>query len=519
MTVRRWRKKPGESVAKGDVLLEVESDEGLVEVEANVSGTLTRVLVGEGTTIAVNTPVAVIGDAGVASEQAGRPEENKPAGDGSGKRPAGGNVIPILMPKAGQTMEEGVLIKWHKKPGDMIAKGEVIFEIETDKATMDVEATDAGRLARIVVQEGGMAKVMEPVAYLADNDADVDAFVAGRGGAASVGEQGQEGTEEATKRQSDEATKGWREGREAGGHEGPGDDATKRRSDGGGRVKASPAARKIAGERGIDLATVGAGSGPGGRILSTDVPLAARAAAPAPAAPVAVAPAAPAMPVSGEVVRKRMSQMRKAIAKNLSLSKQTIPHFYIKQTIDAQPLFDFYQGEKAKYPCSINDVIIMACARAMMEFPAFRSQIVGDEIVTYPSANIGVAVGLDDGLVVPVLIAAEKMTLKQIGAESKRIAAAAKAGKIEGMGKGLFTISNMGMFGVEEFQAIINPPETAILAVATIREQVIVSGGTMRPGKVMTLTLSVDHRVIDGVLAARFLARLKELLEWPGQMV
>ena len=506
MTVRRWRKKPGESVAKGDILLEVESDEGLVEVEAVVSGTLTKVLVGEGTTIAVNTPVAVIGDAGVASEQAGRPEENKPAGDGSGKQTAGGNVIPILMPKAGQTMEEGVLIKWHKKPGDMIAKGEVIFEIETDKATMDVEATDAGRLARIVVQEGGMAKVMEPVAYLADNDADVDAFVAGRGGAAPVGEQGQEGAE--ARRSA--------EGSGFGVQSSVGESVP---TTSGGRAKASPAARKVARERGVDLSAVGAGSGPGGRILSTDVPLAARAAAPAPAAPVAVAPAAPAMPVSGEVVRKRMSQMRKAIARNLSLSKQTIPHFYIKQTIDAQPLFDFYQGEKAKYPCSINDVIIMACARAMMEFPAFRSQIVGDEIVTYPSANIGVAVGLDEGLVVPVLVAAEKMTLKQIGAESKRIAAAAKAGKIEGMGKGLFTISNMGMFGVEEFQAIINPPETAILAVATIREQVIVSGGTMRPGKVMTLTLSVDHRVIDGVLAARFLARLKELLEWPGQMM
>ena len=179
----------------------------------------------------------------------------------------------------------------------------------------------------------------------------------------------------------------------------------------------------------------------------------------------------------------------------------------------------FYQGEKAKYLCSINDVVVMACAKAIREFALLRSRIEGDEIVQFEEVNIGIAVGMEEGLVVPVVVNADQKSLKELGVESKRIATSAKAGKIEGMGKGLFTITNMGMLGVEEFGAIINPPESAILAVGAVREDVIVSGGTLRLGKVMTLTLSVDHRVIDGMLAARFIARLKELLEWPAQMM
>ena len=159
-----------------------------------------------------------------------------------------------------------------------------------------------------------------------------------------------------------------------------------------------------------------------------------------------------------------MSNMRKAIARNLLHSKQNIPHFYIKNTIDAGPMYSFYKQEKAKYPCSVNDVVIMACARAIQEFPVFRSQIDKDEIVEFPNSNIGIAVGLEKGLVVPVLMAAEKLTLQQIGSESKRLAGVAKGGKIENMGKGVFTISNMGMFGVPEFTPIINPPKRRLWA-------------------------------------------------------
>jgi pyruvate dehydrogenase E2 component (dihydrolipoamide acetyltransferase) len=213
-----------------------------------------------------------------------------------------------------------------------------------------------------------------------------------------------------------------------------------------------------------------------------------------------------------------MSQMRRAIAKNLLLSKQTIPHFYVRLTIDADPLFAFYQAEKTRYPVSLNDVVVMACAKTIMEFPAFRSRLENEEIVESPSANIGVAVAMDDGLIVPVVMSAERLSLRQIAGETKRIAAAAKSGKIEGMGSGVFTITNMGMFGVEEFGAIINPPEAAILAVGTAREAVVVKDGAMRAGRVMTMTLSADHRLIDGATAAKFLARLKLILESPSQL-
>jgi len=381
-----------------------------------------------------------------------------------------------------------------------IKKGDVIFEIETDKATLEVEAVDEGRLARIVLAEGGVAKVLEPVAYLANNDADVDAYIAAQGSTAEATSAAPgEVKAEAPAAVSSSPT-------------------TPAVTSGDGRVKASPAAKKIAQERGVDLKAVGAGSGPGGRILSTAVP-AAGATKKADAAPAFAPSVTPAPVVEGEVVRKRMSGMRKAIARNLLASKQNIPHFYIKTTIVADQLYAFYQLEKAKYPCSLNDVVVMACAKAIQEFPAFRSKLDKEEIIEYPNSNIGIAVGMDDGLVVPVMIGVEQMTLKQIGAESKRIATSARSGKIEGMGKGVFTITNLGMFGVTEFSAIINPPEASILAVGAVREEVIVSGGTMRPGRVMTMTLSADHRIIDGMLAAKFMARLKEILEYPQQLV
>lgn len=489
-TVRRWRKKPGEAVVKGDILLEIEFEQGLVEIEAGVAGQLQQVLVGEGRTVAVGSPLAVIGEGSAA--------EVKPAMAETKSNPAsGGKVVAVLMPKAGQSMEEGLLVKWHVQVGQEIKAGQVIFEIETDKATMDVEATDSGKLARIVLGEGQVCKVLEPVAYLAESPADVEAFLASQGtpGAPAAPPQPPASAPLPTPSQAVQQVLA--------------------AIGSGERVKASPAARKIAEERGVDLGLIGVGSGPGGRILSTDLP----PAAPAVAGPAAAATAAASVTTAEGVVRKKMSPMRKAIAKNLTLSKQTVPHFYVKLSINAEPLHAFYQGEKAKYPCSLNDVVIMACAQGIKEFAGFRSRIEGEEIVEFPSANIGIAVGLEEGLVVPVLVGAEKLSLKEIGVASKRLAVSAKNGKIEGMGKGVFTISNMGMFGVEEFSAIINPPESAILAVGAMREEVIVSGGTLKAGRVMTLSLSVDHRVVDGMMAAKFMGRLKELLEWPAQMV
>ncbi len=492
-TIRRWLKRVGDAVGQGETVVEVETEEGLLQVESGIGGILRELLVSEGKTVPVDTAIAVIGGAAPATGQQAKVDLSAQAKPQQGNKPMG-KVTPILMPKAGQSMEEGTLVKWHVKPGDLIAKGQVIFEIETDKATMEVEAIDEGKVAVLVLDEGGTLPVLQPVAYLAENAADVEAFIAaqppGTGQPSVSNEQPVAASDASAVAPAPAAVSE------------------------GGRVKASPAARRIASERGVDISTIGMGSGPGGRIVSTDVPL---KATPVPARTAAVA--APAVAPPQGAVRKRMSKMRKAIAANLLLSKQTIPHFYIRATINADPLYSFYQGEKAKYPCSLNDVVVMACAKAISEFPAFRSRLDGDEMIEVPTANVGVAVGMDDGLVVPVLVAAEQMTLKQIGSETKRIAGNARGGKIEAMGQGVFTITNMGMFGVEEFSAIINPPEAAILAVGAMREQVIVSGGTLRAGRVMTMTLSADHRIIDGMLAAKFMARLKELLEWPAQLV
>ena len=409
-----------------------------------------------------------------------------------------GKVIPILMPKAGQSMEEGVIVKWHVQPGAAINKGMVLFEIETDKATLEVEAADSGRLARIVVAESGSSPVLLPVAYLADNDADVDAFIAAQGGGAAPA------TTTASAAPAAEAEK------QTVSVSAPA--ATTET----GRVKASPAARKLASERGVDLATVAQGSGPGGRILSTDVP-AANAGVAKPA--VAAAPPIAQGELPAGAVRKRMSGMRKAIARNLTLSKTTIPHWYISARINAGPMMAFYKSQKAKIGCSVNDVIVMACAKAIMEFPAMHSRVDGETVIEFPGANIGVAVGMDDGLVVPVVMNAEKLTLEQLGNETKRLANQARAGKIENMGQGIFTISNLGMFGVDDFVAIINPPEAAILAVSAVREDVIVKDGAIKAGQTMNLTLSSDHRLIDGTLGAQFMARLKVLLENPIQLI
>ncbi|MFA6186919.1 MAG: dihydrolipoamide acetyltransferase family protein [Phycisphaerae bacterium] len=382
-------------------------------------------------------------------------------------------VIPILMPQAGQSMEEGTILSWKAKIGDKIAVGQIIFEIETDKATMEVEAVDAGRLSKIVVSEGQIVPVKTPVAYLADSDSDVEAFLAGQTAPNSVPDKKLEKpiiqtvTIEQTKVEAS-------------------------------RQKVSPAARKLAEQKGIDTSSISAGSGIGGRIITNDLQSSSDKSTP-----------------SQPVAAPKMSKMRKVIAERLTFSKQNIPHFYIKLTIDARELFSLYKKTKPQLLCSVNDFVIKACAKAIRQHASFRSQYKNEQIVEFPNVNIGVAVGLDDGLVVPVVLDADKMDLKALAARVKVIIENARNGKIEGMGQGVFTITNLGMFGTEEFSAIINPPESAILAVGAIRENIKVENGAMQPTRLMTLTLSVDHRVIDGVAAAKFLQTIKELLEKP----
>jgi pyruvate dehydrogenase E2 component (dihydrolipoamide acetyltransferase) len=391
---------------------------------------------------------------------------------------------PILLPQAGNSMEEGRILAWRVKPGDRVKAGDVLFDLETDKATLEVEAEVAGRLSLILVKEGQTAAVKTPVAYFGEDDAQVAALVG------QVKPKSEEEKPLVMFSQEPAAVK-------------PAVSDLFAPS----RQRVSPLARKAANEKGVELRSI-AGTGPDGRVLLKDV----LAAAQAPSTPIQ-----PIKPIAGGE-RRPMTKMRKAIAKNLSISKQTLPHWYLKLTIEADALMSFYKKEKSLYPCSVNDVIVFAVSRALLEFPVFLDQVDGDDLVRRDAINIGLAVGLEAGLVVPVLKNADSLSLKGIAAETRRLIEAAKVGKVEGMGEGVFTISNLGMFGVEEFSAIINPPESGILAVGAAREEVIVKDGAMRPGRRMTLTLSADHRTIDGTTGAQFMARLKALLENPASI-
>ncbi len=407
-------------------------------------------------------------------------------------------MIKITMPKAGQSMEEGTILCWRKSEGEQVGKGDILLEIETDKANMEVEAVESGVLRRILCPAGTTVPVLAPIAFLADGAEDISREVALAeaelhfvlsAGHRSSGVAGP--AEAAAEPVPDTPVAASKPAPPAGVPETmPGE------------IKASPAARRNARESGIDLSTLRPGTGPGGRILSTDVMRATTVP----------------QGSQGQPVPRPMSGMRRAIARSLLASKQNIPHFYMRLTIDAGPLIAFYQAQKAKYVCTFNDVLTLACARVIRDFPAFRTQVRNDEFVEYPTANIGIAVGMEDGLRVPVLVAADRMSLRQVASENRRIVDAAKLGKVEAMGQGVFTLSNLGMYGVEEFAAIINPPEAALLAVGAVRETVVVKDGAMRAARVMTMTLSADHRIIDGLIAARFLNRLKAELESPESL-
>lgn len=475
-TLLRWFKGTGEPFAADDQLVELEIEEAILAVSAGTAGVLATTLVVAGQTV---QPGAVLAEfRTTASAEAVPSKSEDPVNEPL--PPDNSEVVPILMPQAGNSMEEGTVIEWRVKEGDTIDVGQIICEIETDKATMEYESPAAGRLARVVAQVGEPVAVKEPIAFLAEDDAAVETYL--RQGAGAVPQTKAAATPVVESKRSPLPPA------EAGSPSG--------------RVKASPAARKLAAEQGIALATLGAGSGPAGRILSFDV---ARGDAAKPASG------------NGQSNRRPMSKMRRAIGVNLQKSKQTIPHFYVRLTIDAEPLMRFYEAQKPLAGCSLNDLIVLGVGRAMRDFPAVRSQIDGDFLVEFPHANIGIAVGVDEGLVVPVVLNVDTLSLAELAKETKRVVQAGRKGVLENVGKGNFTISNLGMYGVEEFGAIINPPESGILAVSAVRETVMVKDGAMRPGKVMTMTLSADHRVVDGVLAAKFMGRLREILENPTQ--
>lgn len=482
----QWLKDVGAKVEKDSVICIVQAGRDLFEVKSNASGVLSEALIYAGGVFDADMPIAVIDEK--TQNATSNTEKSSKSGDNKMNQKADassqGTVTPILMPQAGQSMEEGTILSWKVAEGDRIEVGQIIMEIETDKATMEVEAVDAGRIAKIVAAEGAIVEVKVPVAYLAEEGVDVDAVLGGSSSSGSAAAPQAAAAPKAAAAPEKPAAKVQK--------------PVAASISESGRVKASPAARKAAIDKGVDLATVG-GSGPGGRVISSDVENAESAPA--------------------EARTYAVSKMRKAIANNLLYSKQNVPHFYAKTTIDAGALFSTYRKTKEQFKCSVNDFVVYACAKAIRQYSAFRSQYKNAEITETPSVNIGIAVGTDDGLTVPVVLDADKMNFKQLAAKTLQVVESARKGKLEGLGQGVFTITNLGMFGVEDFSAIINPPESAILAVGAIREGVVVENGAIRPTRLMAMTISADHRVIDGVLAAKFLQTLKELLENPQQLI
>jgi pyruvate dehydrogenase E2 component (dihydrolipoamide acetyltransferase) len=440
-------------------------------------------------------------------------------------------ITKVVLAKLSPTMDEGTVVKWTRGEGDAVKVGDVLAEIETDKANMEMEALGAGILRKILVPAGGKAPVGALIGVIADAGEDLGALLseassaapaAGRAPAPAVSAPAAAETAPPPPQTAPAAPPPAAAAPDAPAP--PAHAETETRADGG-RVKASPLARSMAAQRNIPLTAIN-GSGPGGRIIKRDIEAwggapAAAATATAPtfaARPTAVptpAPAAPAVTPGQEIP---LSNMRKTIARRLVESKFSAPHFYVTVEIDmdaAAALRADLAAVEAKL--SYNDLVVRACALALARFPTVNASWGGDKIVTHADVNVGVAVALPDGLITPVVRNADRKSVGQIAAEIRDLAGRAREKKIkpdEYTGS-TFTVSNLGMYDVTEFTAIINPPDAAILAVGAVREQPVVKDGALAVGRRMKVTLSADHRVVDGALAAQFLAEARRLLEHP----
>jgi pyruvate dehydrogenase E2 component (dihydrolipoamide acetyltransferase) len=420
----------------------------------------------------------------------------------------------ILMPRLSDTMEEGVVSSWHKKPGDQVAAGDALVDIETDKALMEYEAYEEGVLGEILVPEGGTAAIGTPIAVLVTA-----------------------GTAPAPPRPPAEPAEPSPVGVPS-----PDDAAAAPRAaaqdaspNGRSRPPSSPLARRVARENGIDLTRL-TGSGPGGRIVRADVEAAARdaevATTPRSAPPVPPVPPVPqdapgtvsAAEPDPDTERVPLSRIRKVTARRLAESMRTAPHFYLTRVVDAGKLLAFRQtlnAALAPAKVSVNDLIVKACATALRANPVLNVSFTEEHLLVHRRVHVGVAVALDEGLVVPVIRDADRKSVSAIGTETRELAGRAREQKLmpQEMSGGTFTVSNLGMFGVDAFTAVINPPEAAILAVGATRKDVVFREGEVIARDQMTLTLSIDHRACDGATGAKFLGELVELLQNPLRIV
>jgi pyruvate dehydrogenase E2 component (dihydrolipoamide acetyltransferase) len=403
-------------------------------------------------------------------------------------------IFPITMPKWGIEMQQGTITEWHAVPGGALAKGAPLLDVETEKIVNSVEAPVAGTLRKIVAETGSTESVGALIAVFADAsvpDAEIDAFIAGFKPADASFDHADAPTAPTAAPAAVDAA-----------------------ADGEARI--SPIARRIAERLGVDITQV-KGTGRNGRVSKEDVEAyAASIGVHADGAPVA-APAAGSAAAPGDgVVREKMTSMRATIARRLLESKQAIPHYRLAADVDLTALLARRAALRAAgTEVSVNDLLVRACALTLVEHPAVNAQLQGDEVHKFPHADIAVAVATDGGLVTPIVRSADTKSAAQIGAETGDLAARARSGKLtrEEITGGTFTLSNLGMFGVDRFDAIINPPQVAILAVGAGADRAIVRGGSVVVAKVATLTLSCDHRVVDGAIGAQFLRALRQTIE------
>ncbi|MFW6174283.1 MAG: dihydrolipoamide acetyltransferase family protein [Chloroflexota bacterium] len=435
-------------------------------------------------------------------------------------------ITEVVMPAMGADMTEGTIVKWLKSEGDDVKRGDTLAEIETDKTVVEMEAFGSGQLRKIIVSEGQRVPVGEIIGYIGDPDDELPASAGGDGGSGQAAQE-QPAAEQETAGEAqpeEQQAEPKQETPSAPAAEAPEPaPAQAATEDGRGRVKASPIARRLAKERGIDLSQV-QGTGPGGRIVKADIESfeGAPAAAEAPSGQAAAAAPGQQVQLSGEDIP--LSNMRQAIARVTVRSKTEHPHYYINMTVDMTEAMRLRQqlneevGEEGPR-ISVNDMIIRASVKALIKYPKFNSFFDGDKLKGHSDINIGIAISLDQGLIVPAILGCQNRTLPQIAAATKNLAE-----RVRGRGQPLtqeentgatFSISNMGMFGVDSFTAIIVPPQAAILAVGSVAKTPVVRDGEVVARDTMVLTLSADHRVSDGAEGALFVGEIKRLLENP----
>ncbi len=530
--IAAWNKKVGDVIKSGDIIAEVETDKATMDLESYQEGTLLYIGVEKGAAVPVDGIMAIVGAPGEdykALLDGGAPAEAVPA-PAPAEQPAAApapadvpaptatpvptanvNATVVRMPKMSDTMTEGVLVAWLKKVGDKVKSGDIIAEVETDKATMELENYEDGTLLYLGAKEGEAVPVDGIIAIVGEEGADYQALLNSDGQPAPAAAPAPAAT--GTPEPAAQAPQASDNGADS-------------------RIKASPLAKALAKDKNVDLTKI-TGSGEGGRIVKKDIDAAQLAsAAPQPAAQPAPAPqaekpapaAAPAPAPVGEYEDVPVSQMRKTIARRLSESLFTAPHFYLTMEITMDKAMELRGkiNEVSPIKISFNDMVIKAAALALKQHPAVNSAWLGDKIRKYHYVNIGVAVAVEEGLLVPVVRDADKKVLSIIAGEVKEMAAKAKDKKLQPKDweGNTFSISNLGMFGIDEFTAIINPPDSCIMAVGGIKKvAAFKEDGTIYPTNIMKVTLSCDHRVVDGATGSSFLQTFKKLLENPLGML